>query len=666
LGKLGVKRHNSKLLTVLLAFVLPGAGHLYTGRHPAGVLLAAAFLLDITAIIRLADSDGGRHLLLIVYLALLLPLFYFYSVFDSLQSLEREAADDGEPAAFRLSHGLLLLGAGLLMLVMVRPPELLLPWMNELAELSVGPGIALIAFGLLRSGKGSMFMFKLGRFTAAGLILAIGALLLWDQLKGRNDIALFGQWWPVIFIALGLEIVLFSLIFRNEKKKMKLDASGAVIATVIAVTAYSVTQYADFPVRWLDQFNVDLSGTSEYGDEKGFQYDKAVIKLPYEESLSLMHIVNANGQVKVLSADVQEIEVQATVWVDVENEADAEAIAEQSIVKVTPGAEVVLEAKGKEFGTNGNRKPWMNIVVTVPLAMSDQYAIDSQLPPSDEPSGEAENELDGELPANESSAAGVNEAASPISETAETTSEDGRTIENVQTEDAGEAAWLTPTPSPTTTPEPTLDTEEQLKLKMKIDSGNGPIEVAELGVPGGLEIRSTTGVITVRNIIGPVTVKGNIGNIEAEGIAGESSLETRNGTIKATDIAGKLYANTLNGSLELGGIGDDVQAETKNGRIRIVSASGSVKADTLNGSIELTSAVVGGDWDLDSSVGEIKLAMPVDGDFKVYGSVTFGTITTDLPLDISKKTVRGTIGTGTYRVQINATNSIAIKSYTAP
>ncbi len=663
MGELGIKRRKSKLLTVLLAFVLPGAGHLYSGKHPTGLLLAAAFLLDITAIIRLADSDGGRHLLLIVYLALLLPIFYFYSVFDSLQSIEREVAADAEPVPLRLSHGFLLLAAGLLMLLMVKPPELLLPWMNELAELGVGPGIALIAAGLLRFGKGTISMFKLGRFTAAGIILAIGALLLWDQLKGRNDIALFGQWWPLIFIALGLEIVLFSLFVKKENTKLRLDASGAAIATVIAVTAYSVTQYADFPVRWLDQFNVDLNGTMEYGEEKGYRFDKAVIKLPYEEGLSLMHIVNPNGQVKVISSDVQEIEVQSTVWVDLDDEAEAGAIAEQSTVKVTPGTEVVLEAKGKEFGANGSRKPWMNMIITVPLAMSDRLVTVPDLTPSQEPEGDAtDGEATGEeaTPATDGSGTEVDVTAMDVPPTG---SAEGFAADDAVSEHTGDASALSPTPS--ATPEPSEAAEEQVKLVMKIETGNGPVEIDGLSLPGGLDIRSTTGIVAVRNLIGTVTVKGNMGNIEVQGIFGQTSLETRNGTIKATDIEGKLFANTLNGSLELAEISDDVQAETKNGRIRIGSASGAVKADTLNGNIELSSEVIGGDWDLDSSVGEIRLGIPADGNFKVYGSVTFGTITTDLPLDISKKTLRGTIGAGTYRVQINATNSIAVKGYTA-
>lgn len=611
---------------------------MYTGQHPKGLLLIAAFWLDLTAIVRLADSDGGRHLLLIVYLGIMLPVFYFISVFDSLQSAE---AVNPNPVALNLTHGVLLLASGSIMLILVRPPQALLPWMNELAELCVGPIIVLASILLLlRSRKGSVSMFKLGRFTAAVLVLTVGILLLLDQMNGRNDISLLGQWWPVIFIVLGLEIIIFSLKFKGAEKKLRLDVAGGMIALVITLTAYVVTQYADIPFRWLDQFNVDLNGTAEYGEEKGFQYDKAVIKVPLDEAASLIRIVNPNGQVTVRTGDVQEIELLTAVWVDVADKAEADAIAEQSMVKVNPGAEVTLEAKGQSYGTNGSRKPRMNMLITVPMSLSDQVKVEEA--PTESP---VQTDLTGIL-----DAANVNSLEMPFPIVA--ADEDSALPLATDTDSGGETEQ---TPEPTEEPKPAL--------KLSVEADNGSVEIKEMTLPGGLDIRSNSGIISVSNINGSLTVKGNNGSITVNGITGDSSLETKNGTITAAKIQGKLFANTLNGSLEIKDITGNIEAETKNGKIKMDGAGSSVKADTLNGSIELSSDKVGGDWDLDSSVGEVKLAMPEDGHFTVYGSVTFGNITTELPLEVSKKTIRGSIGEGTYRIQINATNSISIRQF---
>lgn len=638
MGQLRIKRMKNRLLTVLFAFLMPGAGHMYTGQHPKGLVLIAAFWLDLTAIVRLADSDGGRHLLLIVYLGIMLPIFYFISVFDSLQSAE---ALNHKPVALNLTHGVLLLASGSIMLILVRPPQALLPWMNELAELCVGPFIMMTSIMLLlRSRKGSVSMFKLGRFTAAVLVLTVGILLLLDQINGRNDISLLGQWWPVIFIILGLEIIIFSLKFKGAEKKLRLDVAGGMIALVITLTAYVVTQYADIPFRWLDQFNVDLNGAAEYGEEKGFRYDKAVIKVPLDEAASLIRIVNPNGQVTVRTGDVQEIELLTAVWVDVAEKTEADAIAEQSTVKVNPGAEVTLEAKSQSYGANGSRKPRMNMIITVPMSLSDQVQVEEEatetpLQPDLNSVLDAAKEKSLEMPF-------------PIAEE--------EVDSNMQlATDTNSDEETEPTPETTEEPKPAL--------KLSVESDNGSVEVKELALPGGLDIRSNSGIISVSNINGALTVKGNNGSITVNGISGDSSLETKNGTIAAANIKGKLFANTLNGSLEIKDIKGNIEAETKNGKIKMDGAGASVKADTLNGSIELSSDTVGGDWDLDSSVGEVKLTMPVYGHFTVYGSVTFGNITTELPLEVSKKTIRGTIGEGTFRIQINATNSIAIKQF---
>ncbi|WP_169089516.1 DUF4097 family beta strand repeat-containing protein [Paenibacillus sp. PL91] len=646
MGQLRIKRTKNRLLTVLLAFALPGAGHMYTGQHPKGLLLITAFLLDLTAIVRLADSDGGSHLLLIVYLGIMLPVFYFISVFDSLQSTE---AEDHSPVALNRALGFIILAAGAIMLVLVKPPQAILPWMNELAELCVGPIIILAAITLqLRSRKGSVSMFKLGRFTAAVLVLAVGVLLLWDQIQGKNDISLLGQWWPVIFILLGLEVILFSIKFKGAEKKLRLDVAGGMIALVITMTAYVVTQYADIPFRWLDQFNVDLNGAADYGEEKGFRYDKAIIKVPLDEAASLIQIVNPNGQVTVRSGDVQEIELLTAVWVDLTDKTEADAIAEQSTVKINPGAELTLEAKGQSYGANGSMKPRMNMIITVPMSLSDQLQVEET--PSETPT-----HLESEQPIDATNAA---KSESPL-----TFGTALDAIQQLATEPPGNSD-NNPIDEPEQNPQDDEDVEEQQPaLKMKVESGNGPVEVKALTLPGGLDIRSSSGIVKISNINGSVSVKGNNGDIHISGITGDSSIETKNGTIAAETIQGKLFANTLNGSLEINQIEGDIEAETKNGKIKMNGAGASVKADTLNGSIELSSATVGGDWDLDSSVGEVKLAMPQDGHFTVYGSVTFGNITTELPLEVSKKTIRGSIGEGTFRIQINATNSIMISQF---
>ncbi|SFF27550.1 Putative adhesin [Paenibacillus catalpae] len=597
--ELGLDRPKSRLLTLFLAFVLPGAGHLYTGRYQRGLLLIAALVLDIAAILRLSDANAARHLLFIVYLGITLPVYYFVSVFDALQT--RAESKEGSSEKLSPLIGILIMAAGVLMFILIDPPAALIPWMDDLAEMSVGPFLVAVALVLWFSRvKGVQSMFRLGRFTSAIFIILIGGLLLWDQVQGRNDIALIGKWWPAVFILLGAEIVIYSIIYRKGTKRLRFDFMGVIIALVISVVAFTVTQYAELPFRWLDQY-VDLNGAPDYGEEKGFKYVKDTDTVPFDAAaITKLKVSNPNGKVTVHGGGTNQIVIDTEVWVDVTDEQEARQIADKSAVeRVSDADSMTITAKGEPYGTNGSRKPRMNIVITVP-----QKSVTATDP-----------------------------------------------VENTDN----------PSSDATTPPLTESETESVPQMTITVDVNNGPITASGLTAPGGLQLKSDNGDIGVQQIEGPLVIHGLNGGIKLQSVTGDAELTTRNGAVTVTALTGNLAAETWNGAMTLSSIAGNVEADTKNGKIAIKEAAGEVKASTLNGNIELASQTVGGDWDLDSTVGEIKLRVPAIGDYSVFGSVTFGSITTDLPLAVSKKTIRGTMGSGIYRIQVNATNSIYIQ-----
>lgn len=632
MGKLRITERKRAWLTAMLAFLLPGMGHVYNGQFSRGLLLLSALLLDLTAIIRLANSDGGRHLLLIVYLGILLPIYYFVSVYEALQLNDTPAE---EKAPVRLLHGILLAASGLVMMILIKPPEALLPWMNELAELIVGPLLMAIAclIVLTTVKKGDYTVFKLGRLTAAVLILTVGALLLWDQARGSNDIVWLRDWWPLLFLLLGIEVILYSTVLRAKAAKLKLDLTGAAAALVVTVTAYAVTQYADFPVRWLDQFNVDLGGMVDYGEEKGYRVDKNVMKVLIDEQLSSISIKNVNGDVLVRSGNVNEIEVYSTVWVDAADEAESKKIAENSTVEAAPGREVVLETKGQRYGADNKRVPKMNIEVVIPRI--EPRSQKSEPDATQVPDGTDHVDMTGNgTPAN-----------------AESTSTSTRVDEPVHALPDFDIDPSDPAIEPPTA------------IQMRIEAINGAAQVEGVVAEDGLTVISGDGAIRISRFVGPLAVTGNNGSIEADSLTGASTLELKNGEISVSHTSGgSLYATTSNGNIRMADVADEAEAETKNGTITIDGAYGAVKASTMNGGIVVNSEVVGGNWDLDSSVGEIKVGLPELGDYSLYGSVTFGKIHSTLPFEQIRKTIRGTVGAGTYRIHINATNSITIES----
>lgn len=94
-GRMPEVRRKRKWIAGLLAFLIPGIGHMYLGLMVKGIVLMLLVALDITAIVYV--SIEVKNVLSIVLLSLLLPIIYFYNLFDAIQSTD--AVNDRQTAA---------------------------------------------------------------------------------------------------------------------------------------------------------------------------------------------------------------------------------------------------------------------------------------------------------------------------------------------------------------------------------------------------------------------------------------------------------------------------------------------------------------------------------------------------------------------------------------
>lgn len=150
-----------KWIAGLLSCCIPGTGHFYLGLMQKGLLIMLLIIMDIFAIVHF--SLNMSSIPLITLLALFLPIIYFYSLFDALQSTERlnayrftAAAKPGGPAVLdgqpqppgsRPYIGWLLVGAGALFFVVSAKPA----WMNAIMD-KMGTligGLVLIGIGIV-------------------------------------------------------------------------------------------------------------------------------------------------------------------------------------------------------------------------------------------------------------------------------------------------------------------------------------------------------------------------------------------------------------------------------------------------------------------------------------------------------------------------------------
>ncbi|NBI29971.1 TM2 domain-containing protein [Chengkuizengella marina] len=153
----------NKFVTGLLAFLLPGMGHFYLGLMQRGVMFMLLLAIDIVFIVSLGMNFVDSNVPLIVLLSFIIPVIYFYNIFDALQTADiinaqgtlediKVKVRDGK------TFGYMLIAAGTLLFIISNKPS----WLS-------------VVFDFFGSYLGGI-----------ALILA-GGLLLFSELKKKNE-----------------------------------------------------------------------------------------------------------------------------------------------------------------------------------------------------------------------------------------------------------------------------------------------------------------------------------------------------------------------------------------------------------------------------------------------------------------------------------------------
>lgn len=201
---------------------------------------------------------------------------------------------------------------------------------------------------------------------------------------------------------------------------------------------------------------------------------------------------------------------------------------------------------------------------------------------------------------------------------------------------------------------------EKSRFDIDVQTTNGKVTLTNIEALRTIAVRSGNGSLIMRNLVGDIQAQTVNGNMDISSVLGNVDADTKQGTYKVNDISGASKLYTQVGDISLtGGLGD-IDVSTRNGNILVDEANFAVKAESLNGNIEISSVSIGGDWSVYSAVGVIHLYLPPTGDYKVSGSNSYGTINTDLPLKIEKRTITGEFGTADHSIQVDGNGDLNI------
>ncbi|MCF7758187.1 DUF4097 domain-containing protein [Paenibacillus xylanexedens] len=352
---------------------------------------------------------------------------------------------------------------------------------------------------------------RVGRYTAAALIIAVGVLLILDKRWGTDYVYEMVDWWPFLLVVLGVEYIALFLWTRRRNKvqsdnpsnpdeqikvRFRPDAKGILTSLILAASVFIVTEQDHYMHLW-NRVSLNLGAASmDYSQAAGYMEDKGTIRVPVRMDTSDLVVEGVNGDISVQRGDTDEIEVRTVIWVDQTTEVQAKAVAAASFVEADGTKVIYIKATGKTYGDNEKTQPRMNLTITIP--------------------------------------------------------DDRRFNLDIRTSNG---AILLNRPEAIST--------------ILAETGNGRIRITN--AVGDISGKTLNGDVIVANAIGNVDMDSNRGDMKARGISGDVDLATQVGSISIADSVGEFTAETRNGNITLDGANLGIKAQSLNGSINIVS-----------------------------------------------------------------------------------------------
>jgi hypothetical protein len=146
-------------------------------------------------------------------------------------------------------------------------------------------------------------------------------------------------------------------------------------------------------------------------------------------------------------------------------------------------------------------------------------------------------------------------------------------------------------------------------------------------------------------------------------VPGDIRIVMSNGEIAGEQIGGALHVKLIHGDIRLSGLRGDAELEIVNGDMEVVDLQAALSAKTVNGDIEVRSAFVGGDWTVNSTMGDLKLAWPEGAGVNVKAKSSFDHVDTEWPLNVSEHEASGKLGSGERHITAATHANITLDAY---
>jgi Toastrack DUF4097 len=165
-----------------------------------------------------------------------------------------------------------------------------------------------------------------------------------------------------------------------------------------------------------------------------------------------------------------------------------------------------------------------------------------------------------------------------------------------------------------------------------------------------LDMSTSGGNVSISTVKGMVKGGTSGGNVDVNKVEGPIDLRTSGGNLHAEEITGKLEMETSGGEVHVARVSGDVDVSTSGGNIRLSEIDGKVRAETSGGNVQVRLKGTNKGVYVETSGGDIELAMPKNSAADIDASTSGGDVTCDLPITmtgkISENRIKGAINGG--------------------
>ncbi len=204
-----------------------------------------------------------------------------------------------------------------------------------------------------------MRKWRVGTISMGILLVATGILLLLSEINDISGAMLILRWWPIILIILGIEVLAFIFLSKEEQPKIKFD--GLSIFLTIFIVLVSTGVYATHTFVTSDFSNRFFNEVGFYKYEsvfdKSFEVDSAKVKR--------LEIDNSHGDVNVAKYDGTSIKIEAAILINSNDEIIAAEIAE-NLIEVSEGQTTTIRTKNESILRTNSEQVSVNYYIKVP------------------------------------------------------------------------------------------------------------------------------------------------------------------------------------------------------------------------------------------------------------------------------------------------------------